>query len=266
MKRLVMIGVACLAMGACSKAPDGGEVAGSTASGAAGVAFAYRYDFRLPSAQIADAQEAHAQACEALVGRCRITGMTYRLDSAGEVDASLSVAVAAPLARGFGRRSTQAVERAGGLLAGAEITGSDTAPTIAAATRGAAEAADDVAALDRRLAARDLDAATRADLRTRRDALVAAAREQAGQRAAAEASVATTPMTFAYAAGHGNGIAARLEEAWRTLLGSATWTLVAALTLLAYAGPPALALLLLALLWHRVGRRWWVRAFPDRQG
>src|SRR4051812_2612282 len=47
---------------------------------APGVAFNYRYAFRLPPKRIAQVQEEHAQACEKLgVARCRITGMLYRL-------------------------------------------------------------------------------------------------------------------------------------------------------------------------------------------
>ncbi|NTS65377.1 hypothetical protein HRV97_09400 [Sphingomonas sp. HHU CXW] len=92
----VMWGMAVsLALGGCSKVPDGEP--GETTASASGVAFAYRYDFRVPSARIADAQEAQAQACEQLTpARCRITGMTYRLDGSGQVNASLDVAVSPP--------------------------------------------------------------------------------------------------------------------------------------------------------------------------
>ncbi|WP_156818719.1 hypothetical protein [Sphingomonas sp. Mn802worker] len=102
MRWLVMGVTACVVMAGCSKAPDN-DGPGEAATRAKGVAFAYRYDFRLPSVGIADAQEAQAEACEQLTpARCRITGMTYRLDGAGSVAASLDVAVAAPAARGFG--------------------------------------------------------------------------------------------------------------------------------------------------------------------
>jgi hypothetical protein len=47
---------------------------------APGVAFNYRYAYRLANARIQAAQEAHAQMCEKLtVARCRITGMRYSL-------------------------------------------------------------------------------------------------------------------------------------------------------------------------------------------
>ncbi|RDE07081.1 hypothetical protein [Sphingomonas aracearum] len=79
-----------------------------------------------------------------------------------------------------------------------------------------------------------------------------------------KASVTTTPITFTYRAGTGTGLAARLEEAAEAGYLSLTWTLATVLGLLAYLGPPAILLLLLALLWHHLGRRWWHRAFPDR--
>lgn len=97
--RWMVVVTAGLAVAACGKAPDGADLAGDTATNAAGVAFTYRYDYRLPSDRIAAVQEMHAQACEALRGRCRITGMSYRLDEAGEVSAGLDLAVAAPVAR-----------------------------------------------------------------------------------------------------------------------------------------------------------------------
>lgn len=113
--RWLSVGLACLALAGCSKAPDR-DGPGEVATTANGVAFAYRYDFRLPSSRIADAQEAHAQACEQLTpARCRITGMSYRLDGSGQVAASLDVRVAAPIARAFGRRGVQGIETTGAL-------------------------------------------------------------------------------------------------------------------------------------------------------
>jgi hypothetical protein len=191
--------------------------------------------------------------------------MSYRLDEAGKVSAGLSLVVAAPVARGFGRSGTQTVERAGGALTGAEITGTDAAPAIAVAEKGGGEARSDLAEVDRQLAAGTLSPERRSELEERRKALVGATREAAAARAAAAASVTTTPVSFTYTAGQGVGIAARLSEAWEALQASLIWTLVALLNALAYLGPPAIALLLLALLWHHLGRRWWARAFPARE-
>src|SRR5687768_934297 len=46
---------------------------------APGVAFDYRYAFRLDAERIAEAQQEHQRLCERYtVNRCRITGMVYR--------------------------------------------------------------------------------------------------------------------------------------------------------------------------------------------
>lgn len=58
-------------------------------SSAPGVAFNYRYAFRLPNSRISAAQEAHAAMCEKLgVTRCRITGMRYSVVNERDVSAS----------------------------------------------------------------------------------------------------------------------------------------------------------------------------------
>ncbi|SEL78398.1 hypothetical protein SAMN05216382_2632 [Sphingomonas palmae] len=247
MRWLVMGVTACIVMTGCSKAPDN-DGPGEAATRAKGVAFAYRYDFRLPSARIADAQEAQAQACEQLApARCRITGMTYRLDGAGSVAASLDVAVSAPDARAFGRRSVKAIEAFGGALTGAEITGTDPADALRS-DPGAM-----ITAMGENLTS-DAAAPTAAQPDRAAKAAAAAERER----------VATTPIRFDYAAGSGVGLTARLAEAAQAGYASLTWTLASLLTLLAWAGPPLAVVLLLGWLWHRFGRGWWKRAFPPR--
>ena len=263
--RWLSLGLVCLALAGCSKAPDH-DGPGETASTASGVAFAYRYDFRLPSSRIADAQEAHARACEQLTpARCRITGMTYRLDGSGQVAASLDVRVAAPIARAFGRRGVQGIEATGGALTGAEIIGTDAAPATEASKVNTANASTDRAEIDKELARSDLPPATRSDLLTRRADLLRAQRESSTEAIGAQASISTTPISFTYTAGTGVGLTARLSEAAQAGYVSLTWTLASALTLLAYLGPPLVLLFLLALLWHRLGRRWWMRAFRTDQ-
>jgi hypothetical protein len=60
-------------------------------SAAPGVAFNYRYAFRLPGERISAVQEQHAAACEKLgLDRCRITGMRYRLLGEEDVEAMLA--------------------------------------------------------------------------------------------------------------------------------------------------------------------------------
>lgn len=260
------VGLALLAIAGCSKAPDGQE-AGETASRASGVAFSYRYDLRLPSSGISDAQEAQAQACERLGPRCRITGMTFNVDGSGRASASLDMQVASAVARTFGRDGVKRVEAGGGALTGAEILGQDTTPAIAQASASAADARTDRAEIDRRLAIRGLAAAERSELLARRAELDRQQRQSDTDAAATQASLTYTPISFHYAAGSGVGLQARLSEVAGIAYASLIWTVTTVLTLIAYLGPPLLLGLLLALAWFHVGRRWWARLFPiDKDG
>lgn len=262
MRRLLLIGAGCVALAGCSQR-DGGGGAGEAATDAAALAFRYSYTFRLPSARVAAAQDADARRCEQLgAARCRITGMTYTVDGSGEANASLAVALAAPLARQFGREGVAAIEGAGGMLAGAEISGTDTVPDTVTGDTGAARSQAELTRLDRQLARRDLPGPERAELTRQRAAVVARAQAASDGAAGARASAATTPVSFAYHAGRGVGARAELAEAGQTAYASLLTTLSVVLTALAVLGPPALLLLALALLWRRWGLAAWRRLFP----
>ena len=139
MRRFVAtLGIATFSLAGCSKAPDGADPGPALGNAAAGLAFAYAYSLTLPARAIDDLQEAHAAACEALgPERCRITGIAYDVDAAGDVSASLSANVAAPIARRFGRDAVDAAERAGATLTG--IPADDPHERIRAHLRPAAE-------------------------------------------------------------------------------------------------------------------------------
>ncbi len=86
-------------------------------SAAPGVAFNYRYAYRLPNARIAPAQEVHAAMCEKLgIARCRITGMRYSLVNERDVSASLELKLEPAIARSFGKDATKVVTDAQGML------------------------------------------------------------------------------------------------------------------------------------------------------
>lgn len=263
-RRCLLVGLGCVTLAACGSRQDNdATVAGSAAKDVANLAFQYSYTLRLPSAKIDAAQSADAQRCERLgAPRCRITGMTYNVDSSGEANATLAVATAAPLARAFGREGVDAVERAGGMLAGAQISGTDTAPDTAAGDTAATRNTADLQRIDRQLARVDLSDTERAELNSQRAAAVEAARAGSDSAAAARGSAATTPVSFTYQAGRGVGAAAELGDAGQTAYASLLTTLSVLLTALAVLGPPALLLLVLFLLWRRFGAPVWRRLFP----
>jgi len=161
--RILLLATACLGLAACGKAPDSASDSSTTeaqpravsermapsydvapgttppavapggiaVTAAPGVAFSYHYAFRLPSARIAAAQEAHAQACEKLgIARCRITGMRYRLLGENNVEAMLAFKLDPAIARAFGKNGIGVVEAAQGTLVDAEITGTDAGAEI----------------------------------------------------------------------------------------------------------------------------------------
>src|ERR1044072_6278435 len=120
---------------AMDSAADGGAGPNVAVTAAPGVAFHYRYAFRLPVDRVQSVQEQHAQACEKLtVARCRITDLRY-LARDDDIEASLSFKLDPALAREFGKSGIDAVVRAEGRLVEAEISGEDVGSKIAAATR-----------------------------------------------------------------------------------------------------------------------------------
>src|SRR5918998_126324 len=121
-------------------------------SAAPGVAFNYRYAYRLPNARIAQAQEAHAGMCEKLgIARCRITGMRYSLVNERDVSASLELKLDPAIARGFGKSATKVVTDAQGMLVDQQISGIDAGASIERANRGRAELQDDLDRVNREL-------------------------------------------------------------------------------------------------------------------
>lgn len=267
--RYVTTGLCILALAGCSAPPssDGGEseqvttadvaAPGIAVTATPGVAFNYRYAFRLPAARIAAAQETHAKACETLgIARCRITGMRYTLTGDDRIDAMLAFRLDPALARVFGRQGIAAIEAAEGMLTNAEITGTDAGGEIERLAGERARVAADRARLDRELARKDLSADIRAEMLRQRGTLDEQTRGVAASTAEQQASLATTPMTFDYRSGTAiRGFDARSPflQAADTALVSIQWTLAIALGALATFGPPLLLAALLFLLWRRFG-------------
>lgn len=275
MRGLLLISLP-LALSACGPAPDKREVpsaeADSTAAranydlaespppgiavtAAPGVAFTYRYAFRLPSASISASQEAHATACEKLgIARCRITGMRYRLLGENNIEAMLSFKLDPTIAREFGKNAIAQVTTAKGALVDAEITGTDAGAAIDRLTTQRSRASDELRRIDGELAKPKLTASERAELQRQRAEIVQNISATDDSRAEQRDSLATTPMTFDYQSGkaiRGFDASAPLSSALDTGIGSVQITIAVVLGAIAIFGPPGLLLLLGWLAWRR---------------
>lgn len=238
---------------------------GIVPTAAPGVAFNYRYGFRLPDANISAAQETHAAACEKLgLTRCRITGMTYQLDDRDRVDATLAISIDPLLARAFGRDAITVIEKQDGRLRYAEITGEDQNPALDDAARRQGSANQRIAQLEAELA-RARGENERVQLREQIRQLRAEIEQAQNQATQSEAMIRRTPMTFAY---HGGGSSGRgfagenpAAEAWYLFVDSLATMVSFGLKALAVA-LPWLFLVLLGVLASRsrLGlkvRHWW---------
>jgi hypothetical protein len=226
--------------------------AGIAPTAAPGVAFNYKYAFRLPAERISAIQEEHAQACEKLgLARCRITGMYYHLTGDHDVEARLDFKLDPAIARAFGKEGIVAVSHADGRLVTSEISGTDVGTQIDAANRGEAQQGETLRKIEAQLARSDLKAAERVELqRQARDLRDEIASSKAG-KAEKQESLAKTPMSFAYESGDmAPGVRRSLSDGLANLLAAFEWMLLALITLL-----PWLVVAGLGWLgWRRFGR------------
>lgn len=237
---------------------------------APGVAFRYEYDFNLPDPHIDEVQEAHASACERLgPQRCRITGLRYSIDAHEQVSAMLQVKLEPGIARQFGNRAVEFVERNEGRLVNAAFSGEDEGARIRSATRQQAELQSQIADIERRLAGLSPGDRERTELQQQLEQLRSQQSQARQQIAGSEERLANTPMTFNY---YGKGALPGfrgtnpLVEGWRTFLSSGV-TMIRVLLYAIGALLPWAALLLLIVLILRSppGRRvhqWWRSRSP----
>ena len=228
---------------------------------APGVAFNYRYNFRLPAERISEVQEQHAAACEKLgVDRCRITGMLYRLINDRDREAMLAFKLDPALARQFGKEGIAAVTRAEGMLTESEISGEDAGSEIAAATRTVGQLEEDLRKIEEQLARAGPRSNDRAELQAQAAQLREAIRATRTTRAERQESLARTPVVFRYGSGElapGSDGGSRIGQALRQSgdnLGDAFAVMIVVLIFLAP------WLLLAALAW------WIVRRVRGRSG
>ena len=169
---------------------------------APGVAFDYRYAFRLPPERIGAVQEQHAAACEKLgPDRCRITGMTYEQDGKEEVSAQLLLKLDPQLARRFGREASDVVTRAQGLIASVQISGEDVGSAIESDQQNQAQVRESLRRIEGELAQKGRSGTERAELQRQAEDLRRSARMNEQTIGERRKQLATTPMAFRYTAG-----------------------------------------------------------------
>jgi hypothetical protein len=216
---------------------------GVSVTAAPGVAFNYRYAFRLPSERIASVQEQHAQACEKLgISRCRITGARYRVMGDREIEGMLAFKLDPAIARAFGKSGVDLVAAAEGMLVDAEINGTDAGAAIGAANRNEAALVEELREIERQLARGGIPAYERARLQQEAQSLRQQIRATRDGRTAQRESLATTPMVFHYGSGElipgfdtRSPIRAALVQAFENFVGGVATLLVILITLLPWA-------------------------------
>jgi len=217
---------------------------------APGVAFNYRYAFRMPAEAIASVQEQHASACEKLgPARCRITGMRYRLVNKTDVEGMLAFKLDPMIARQFGKAGVASVDQAGGLLIDSEISGEDAGSAIQTAGRREQQLRDELAATDKQLTAKGLTASERERLSEQAAQIRQSIRANADEKTDRQESLASTPMTFTYGSGDlipgfdtRTPLKAAIQQAGNNFISGITILFIILVTLLPWA-------LLLGLCW-----------------
>ncbi|HYD11630.1 MAG TPA: DUF4349 domain-containing protein [Allosphingosinicella sp.] len=226
---------------------------------APGIAFDYRYSFRLEADRIAEIQREHQELCARYGPRCQITGVDYRAANAEDVEAMLSFAVDPAIAAQFGREGVRAVTAADGELTESSVAGTDVGASLKANTGQLDELQAELARVEARLAQRNLRWAERVRLDEQRQSLrrqIAALGETTG---AQEHALATTPILFRYGSGalapgpaREPTIGEATTRAADNFLGALKYLLIAFVTI----SPWVLTLLLLWVGFRAARKRW----------
>ena len=217
---------------------------------APGVAFAYRYAFTLPANAISDVQRQHSDACRKLgPTQCRVTGMSYEQPKEGEVTARLDFLLAPDVAQQFGSDAVGLVEKADGSLANATVNGENAGAQIEVSQHTSAGLQAELARLQARLKAPGLSNDERSELNQKIDSLNEQLGGEKQLRQQKEASIATTPVSFAYdSQGLFNAGSNPFGTAAKASWGSMSAMLAFALTMAGVALPWLLLAALIAML------------------
>lgn len=226
---------------------------------APGVAFDFRYAFRLEADRVAEIQREHQQLCASYGSRCQVTGIDYRAANDEDVEASLSFLVDPAIAAQFGREGVRAVTAADGELIDSGVSGTDIGTSL---KENHGQLDDLQAELDRveaRLAQPNVRSAERAQLEAQRQSLrqqIDSLNETTGEQ---EHRLATVPIQFRYGSGalapgpgHGPTLGQATARAANTFLGALKTLAILFVSI----SPWALTGLLLWLGFRAARRRW----------
>jgi hypothetical protein len=168
---------------------------------APGIAFDYRYSFRLEADRISGVQREHQQLCARYGTRCQVTGVDYRAANEDDVEASLSFLVDPAIAAQFGRESVGAVTAADGELTDSAVSGTDLGTSLKANNGELDELQAELERVDARLAQPNLRAAERIRLDEQRQSLRAQIAALGATTGEQEQRLATVPIQFRYGSG-----------------------------------------------------------------
>lgn len=240
------------------------QAPGVNVTAAPGVAFDYRYAFRLAPENIGRLVEEHAAACEALgVDQCRVVGLRYNFRAEDDITAMLALKLAPEAARGFGKDATDLIVENEGMLVAQEITGTDAGAAIDAATAAQSRLQADIRRLEQQLEGLSEDDRNRGSILAQIEQLRRQLRaSEAGQDNARE-SLAQTPMVFHYGAGDvvpGWGKSSPIAQAFSTAWWGAQEVIAFFIIVLGTLLPLALLAFLVKLAWDRAGRPGWKKS------
>jgi Domain of unknown function (DUF4349) len=242
---------------------------GIPASVAPNLAFEYRYAFKLPDAKIGAVHEEHAEACEVLdSARCQIIDYKYAQADENDVEAMLAFKLDPAIARKFGRDAIASVEKAEGVLADGNVTGTNVGGAIEDSQGRSALLQAQLERLEQRLKAK-LPAKERASLQDRVEEIRRELDNEGEGRRQGEVKLAMTPVQFTYTSdggvpgfGKDNPFASAFDVSATSFATMVSFVLMVAGALAPWA--LLLFLIVLALRSNAASglRRWWNRNTP----
>jgi Domain of unknown function (DUF4349) len=243
---------------------------GIPVSAAPNLAFEYRYAFKLPDSKIGAVQEEHAEACETLgTARCQIVDMKYQQIDENQAEAMLAFKLDPSIARKFGRDAIASVEKAEGVLADGNVTGTNIGGQIEDSQSRSAMLQGQLDRLEKRLASKGLPPKERASLQDRSEELRKELDSEQDGRRVGEGKLAMTPVQFTYTSdggipgfGKDNPFANAFDVAANSFATMISFVLLALGLVLPWALLLALIVILLRSNAAKGLRGWWSKNTP----